>query len=173
MQNFQREITRLPTAPVTNCQTQHSIYLTFATMITITYNEIYDKAFELASFEAGRGVQDEALFNVIVLNERDRAFINSFADQATESLCSLLSFCLDDWEVGSGISFTFRTTCSLSATTKANRVKTQLIDAIVSLVMSKWLDNKLPDRAKSYASMFTDMAGAIVSSVKRVKPKLA
>jgi hypothetical protein len=139
-------------------------------MITITYDEIYNKVFELSSYEAGRGVQDEVLFNAIVINERDRTFIESFANQAFESLGALLGFCLEDYEItGDGCEFTFKESYNLAQ--KEGRTKKVLLDATSTMVMSIWLDNKLNDRAKSYASMYTNMAGAIVLSAKLVAPK--
>lgn len=141
-------------------------------MITIEAQTIYDKVVEFTSFEAGRGVEDESLYNTIIVTSRDKSFIQSYALQAMTLLGSLLKFCIEDvtTDEDGNYTFLFREDCKLSKTeAKAKRL---LTDAMVSSVMSSWLSNKIPERAKAYAAIHTDMASLIVNSAERIRPNL-
>lgn len=141
-----------------------------ATAITIELTTLYDKAVEFASFEAGRGVQDDSLYPTIMVTSRDLPFIRSYAEQALTSMGALLKFCLEDYEISDGDKYvyTFQDTCTLAY--KGNTTR-HLQEAMTSFIMSQWLVNKLPDRAKTYSTIYTDMMGLLVGSAKRVNPQ--
>lgn len=141
-------------------------------MITIEANTIYNKAVEFASFEAGRGVQDDALYPTLMINSRDKEFIHSYAEHAMNLIGGLLKFCIDDYDVeeGGGYTFSFRSDCTLGI--KEKRTEKHLTEAMTAYVMSRWLDNKLPERAKAYAQMYADMTSLLVNSADRVRPRM-
>lgn len=141
-------------------------------MITIQANTIYDKAVEFASFEAGRGMQDDALYPSLMINSRDKEFIHSYAEQAMNLIGGLLKFCIDDYDVteGGDFSFAFRSDCLLSI--KEKRTERHLTEAMTAYVMSRWLDNKLVERAKAYATIYADMTAVLVNSADRIRPKM-
>lgn len=141
-------------------------------MITITLDTIFNKAVEFSSFEAGRGVQDDSLLPTLLVTSKDKAFIQSYAEQAMLSLSALLKFCLENtsYEESPNVTygFTFSYDCTLAAKSSTKR---HLQEAMTAFVMSQWLTNKLPERAKAYSTMYTDMAGLLVSSAERIAPR--
>jgi ketosteroid isomerase-like protein len=141
-------------------------------MITIEANTIYDKAVEFASFEAGRGVQDDAMYPTLMINSRDKAFIQSYGEQAMGLIGGSLKFCIEEYDLteSGDYAFSFRPDCTLSI--KEKRTERYLTEAMTAYVMSRWLDNKLPERAKAYAQMYADMASILVNSAERVRPKI-
>lgn len=169
---FGRKIKRNRYALLTKCQTRCFECATFAVMITIEADTIYNKAVEFASFEAGRGVQDDALYPTLMINSRDKEFIHSYGEQAMNLIGGVLKFCIDDYDVteGGDFSFAFRSDCLLSI--KEKRTERYLTEAMTAYVMSRWLDNKLPERAKAYAQMYADMTSLLVNSAERVRPRM-
>lgn len=167
---FGRKIKRNRYSLLTKCQTRCFVCATFAAMITIKANTIYDKAVEFASFEAGRGVQDDALYPTLMINSRDKEFIHSYGEQATQLLGGALKFCIDGYDVSDSgdYTFSFRSDCTLGI--KESRTEKHITEAITAYVMSRWLDNKLPERAKAYAQMYADMTSLLVNSAERVRP---
>lgn len=141
-------------------------------MISISFDTIFDKAVEFSAYEAGRGVQDKSLLPTLLVTAKDKPFIQSHAEQAMLSVGSLLRFCLEDFgmpEDGAAeYRFTFREDCVLA---RRSGTKRHLTEAMATFVMSQWLGNKLPERAQAYASMHADMAGALVSSADRTAPR--
>lgn len=141
-------------------------------MITIKADTIYDKAVEFASFEAGRGVQDDAMYPTLMINSRDREFIQSYAEHAMQLLGGALKFCIDEYDTADNgdYTFSFRSDCTLGI--KEKRTEKHLTEAMTAYVMSRWLDNKLPERAKAYAQMYADMTSLLVNSAERVRPRM-
>lgn len=139
-------------------------------MITITANDIYNKAVEFASFEAGRGVQDDAMYPTLIINSRDKEFIQSYAEHAQSNIGATLHFCIEDYYYKDGnYVYEFRTNCTISTQTSATRL---IKEAMVLSVMSQWLANKLPERAQAYAAMYTDLLSVLVKSAKKINPVL-
>lgn len=107
-----------------------------------------------------------------MINSRDKEFIKSYGEQAMELIGGALKFCIDEYDLteSGDYIFSFRPDCTLSV--KESRTKRHITEAMTAYVMSRWLDNKLPERAKAYAQMYADMTSILVNSAERVRPKI-
>lgn len=140
-------------------------------MISINYSTIYDNVFELASFEAGRGMQEESLYPQLMVNTRDKDFVQTHADAAFNRIIGLLDFCIasaDKQEANYVI--VFREDCAYSMSTEEWRLTSYVTEALTAYAMERWLDNKLSDRAQVYAKLFEEMTGMLVKRARRRKP---
>lgn len=139
-------------------------------MISISGSDIYNKVLEFSSFEAGRGVAGDALYSTLLVNTRDKAFIDSYSAHAQSNIGATLHFCLEDYYYEEGnYSYEFRPNCTISTQKGATRL---IKEAMVLSVMSQWLANKLPERAQAYAAMYTDLLSVLIKSVKKLNPVL-
>ena len=143
-------------------------------MITISFNDILNSIKALASFEAGRGVQDESLYNTIMVSDADKPFLLLHAQQAQSAIASAMLFCLPEYDVRetSGDTlfvYSFGSDCALNETSPTKRL---LSEAMSLYIMSRWLGNKIPERAETYVSMYGNIVEVLVKSANRSNPKI-
>ncbi len=138
----------------------------------IPYTVIYEKAEETAAFEAGKGVLEDGMYHTLNITPADYVFLRTYIGQVSQLLGSLLRFCVEDVSVGEeGVDFDFRRDCVLN--THEERTERHLAETISFYVMSRWLQNKLPERAQAYLTMYNEMSILLVNSATRTRPVMA
>ena len=136
----------------------------------ILISTIFDKCQRLSSYEAGRGstVSDD-LYSIVHITDRDSLFLADAIEQAAGSVASILRFAISDYNI-TQTKVTFDVVSDSSLNYPPN---TKFLEEIIATYcMAVWLDNKLPERARSYMGMYTELINRMVKKVCRKRPIL-
>lgn len=134
--------------------------------ITITFDSIIKRAEMLSAFEAKQsvGANGESMFSNVRIYEKDYGAIKTYIKEAASIIEAMLAatFAIDASETALGIVWRIADTTSRRTAMTADK----FTEAIVCHVLNRWMENKMPKAAESYAAMFKDMADAAVRVTK-------
>lgn len=143
-----------------------------ATSLIIEYSRIIQRATMLSAFEAKMAFNTtgDRMFSDVRITAKDESAVKAYIQEGMNILISMLSRAFD-------ITKTDTSTTSIWSIegeddNRLNISSTQFDEALASFALSRWLDNKLPQRAQAYASIFKDLSeSSIKMSLKKRKPK--
>lgn len=150
--------------------------------ITLAYSDILQRATMLSAFEAKQAInaEGESMFQDVRIYEKDWSALNVYIREGAKLLEAKLA-----------TAFTIDSTDDADPTTTPPTPATKIIwtftdldtrrtalsadkftEAIVAYTLARWLENKIPNTAKSYVAMFQDLSDAAVKTAKtKSKPK--
>lgn len=138
----------------------------------ITFSSLYTRCQDLSSYEAGKGLADDALYPLIHITERDKMVLLPWAQSGIEVLTALIGSAVEDVELEDE---TFHITFVPDEHISKNisKAKKPIEEIITCFMLAKWLENKIEDRSKAYMLMFNDLSNALIKRIyRKPQPKL-
>ena len=141
--------------------------------ITLAYSDILQRATMLSAFEAKQAInaEGESMFSDVRIYEKDHSALIAYIKEGAKLLESKLAtaFTIDSTASTTAITWAFTDNID---TRRVNITADKFTEAIVAYTLARWLENKIPNTAKSYVAMFQDLSDAAVKTAKtKSKPK--
>jgi len=134
--------------------------------VTLVFATITERAAMLSAFEAKQAVNTngESMFSDVRIYSKDNEAIKTYIIEGAKLLEARLasSFTIDSTTGENGITWTFTDLDTRRTELKADKFQ----EALVCYILTRWLENKIPNTAQAYNAMFKDLSEAAVKITK-------
>lgn len=139
----------------------------------LQFTDIYDKVRILSSYEAARikDAQGESLYEEVLVTEQDTERIRQLAREACIAIHAAARYAFHDVAYDDESStLVFEVSNAMDATSSSLQVAQEVV---ATYIMQHWLEDKSPERSKSYEQVFANMLASLVRlAYRKHQPKL-